>query len=183
MDDKLKKLSIVMLWIIRLFMIILPLMDILVWLFPHNQFSLNAVIAPALSDHIRDKTFASLKFNNQLLGMIGSLVGLLPLWLGFLWLTNLFKNYAMGMIFTLANAKIYGKLGWLSIISALIVQPLTESLFSVTATINNPPGQRIIAFGFSNTNFTAIICGVFLIIVARVMTIGHHINEEQQLTI
>lgn len=183
MDKQLKKLSTALLWIIRVLMIILPLMDILVWLFPHNQFSLNAVIAPALSDHFNDKNFASLQINNQLLGMSGSLVALLPLWLGFLWLARLFKNYAQGTIFTLENARIYGKLGWLCIISALIIQPLTDSLYSVAATINNPPGQRIIAFGFTNTNFTAIICGIFLIIVARVMVIGHHISEEQQLTI
>lgn len=179
MDSKLKKLSITMLWIIRLLIVGLPLLYILVWLFPDNSFSMNAVINPSLGNHLPGK----LELNNRLLGIIGSLVCSLPLWIGFLWLSRLFSNYAQGIIFTLGNARIYSRLGWLCIISALLVQPLTDSIFSMAATINNPPGQRIIAFGFTNTNSTAIVCGIFLIIVARVMVIGHRINEEQQLTI
>ena len=60
------------------------------------------------------------QWNNQIFGIAGALVSLLPLLIGLYKLIQLFKNYIQGNIFTAANAKIYGVLGYWCLLSALI---------------------------------------------------------------
>ena len=186
MDNKLTILCRRMLLLLRILLIGLPLIMLFSWAFPDNAFSINAYFGPTIGHSINGDLKAALQkfqWNNKAFGIAGALVSLLPLLIGLHKLIQLFKNYIQGNIFTATNAKIYGILGYLCLLSALLFQPLCDVLYSLAISINYPAGHRYIAFGFGNTNLTAIICGAFLIIVAQVMRIGHKINEEQELTI
>lgn len=186
MDNKLTTLCRRMLLLFRFLLIALPLITVFSWAFPDNAFSINAYFEPAIGHSITGDLRTVLQrfqWNNKAFGIAGALVSLLPLLIGLYKLTQLFKNYIQGNIFTAANAKIYGILGYLCLLSALLFQPLCDVLYSLAISINYPAGHRYIAFGFRNTNLTTIICGAFLIIIAHVMRIGHKINEEQELTI
>jgi hypothetical protein len=186
MDKKLITLCQRMLLLFRFLLIALPLIVLFSWAFPDNAFSmtmyLGSTIGHSISGDLRT-ALQKFQWNNKAFGIAGSLVSLLPLLIGLHKLVQLFKNYIQGNIFTAANAKIYGVLGYLCLSSALLFQPFCDMLYSLAISINYPAGHRYIAFGFGNTNLTAIICGAFLIVIAHVMRIGHKINEEQELTI
>lgn len=186
MDNRLTVLCRRMLLLFRILLIGLPLFTIFSWLFPVNDFSMTMYFGPTIGHSVNGdlkEALQKFQWNNQIFGIAGALVSLLPLLIGLYKLIQLFKNYIQGNIFTAANAKIYGVLGYWCLLSALLFQPLSDALYSLAISINYPAGHRYIAFGFGNTNLTAIICGAFLIIVAHVMRIGHKINEEQELTI
>lgn len=186
MDNRLTVLCQRMLLLFRILLIGLPLFTTFSWIFPINDFSMTMYFGPTIGHSINGdlkEALQKFQWNNQAFGIAGALVSLLPLLIGLYKLIQLFKNYIQGNIFTAANAKIYGVLGYWCLLSALLFQPLSDALYSLAISINYPAGHRYIAFGFGNTNLTAIICGAFLIIVAHVMRIGHKINEEQELTI
>lgn len=178
MYEKLKKVSLRGLRLLQVLLILIPLVTLFSWLCPENGFS-QGVIGGFLGVN----PVLQLLWNNKLLGLIGSAISLLPLMLALIWLAKLFRNYANGNIFISANSKIYSRLGYLCIISALILQPISEMIYALAISINYPVGQRFITFGFHTTSLTGIVCGVCLIAIAYVMQIGHAINEEQNLTI
>ena len=96
---------------------------------------------------------------------------------------KLSKRYATGKVFTLDNAKSYSRLGLIYLLSALLLQPLSDMFFSLCVTINNPIGQRMISFGINVNNLTAIFFALVLIVIGQVMKLGHKISEEQELTV
>ncbi|TXI92414.1 MAG: DUF2975 domain-containing protein [Neisseriales bacterium] len=152
------------------------------WLFPQSSFS-HAVLGPSLGGYATESQIDQFQLNNQLIGFTGSFLGLLPLFIGLRWLIKLFTNYARGEIFTVINVKSYSRLGYLCLLSALLFQPLSQMILAIAVSINYPKGHRFIAFSFDNTNLTAIIVGICLIVIAYVMQIGHELQEEQKLTV
>ena len=63
------------------------------------------------------------------------------------------------------------------------IAPTSQIFFSLCASINNPAGQRFIAFGINVNNLTAIFFAIILIVIGQVMKLGQKISEEQELTI
>ncbi len=172
--------------VLKVLIILIPILAILSWIFSKNIEFSNFYLGPTIGNFIKGDFAAEIskfKWNNKLIGLAGSGISLLPLILGLGLLIRLFKSYSTGLIFTLENVKIYRKLGYLSILSALLFQPLSQLVLSIAVSINYTAGHRFIAISFDNTNMTALISGIFLTIIAHVMDIGHKINEEQELTI
>lgn len=126
----------------------------------------------------------SWSFSLKMLGLSADLIGHLPFWVGLLAPKQILNNYQEGMIFTDANARCYQYVGWLFLINAILIKPLSDMLMVLLATINNPPGQRIISIGcFSNANGEDIFMGSFVMIVAWVMLEANKLKEEQLLVI
>lgn len=182
MYKKLNKISLRVLLLLRVLVILIPVVTLLSWIFSENIFS-ESILGPSIGELIKADQVNIFKLNNKLIGIAGSFFNLLPFVLSLVWLIRLFKNYAIGDIFTVQNAKIYSHLGYVCLLSALVFQPISQALFSLAVSINYAVGQRFIAFGFGGGNLTAIIGGAFLIVIAYVMRIGHEINEERNLTI
>lgn len=182
MHEKLKRVSLRALLLLRILVILIPVITLLSWLFPDNILS-KSILSPSIGGFIKADQVNVFMWNNKLIGLVGSFFNLLPFVLSLVWLIKLFKNYALGDIFTVQNAKIYSRLGYVCLFSALLLQPVSQILFSLAVSINYTVGQRFIAFGFGGGNLTAIIGGASLIVIAYVMRIGHEIDEERNLTI
>ena len=73
------------------------------------------------------------------IGFIGTLIGLLPLFLALMVLIPVFKNYSVGNIFSLTNARHYQQLGYIFIFDSLLAKPLCQALLTIAATFSNPP--------------------------------------------
>lgn len=136
--------------------------------------------------HHRDNLaefLASISVMSRMLGFVATLFELGPLLLGSFIMIKLSKNYVTEKIFSLQNAKFYRRLGIIYLFSALLLQPIAEMLFTLSATINNSVGQRQIAVGLHLPNITAIFFAIVLILIGHVMTLSQRISEEQALTI
>ena len=182
MNEKLKRVSLRVLLLLRILLILIPVITLLSWLFPDNTLS-KCILGPSIGGFIKADQVNVFMWNNKLIGLVGSFFNLLPFVLSLIWLIKLFKNYALGDIFTVSNAKIYSRLGYVCLFSAFLLQPISQALFSAAVSINYSSGQRFISFSFGGGNLTAIIGGASLIVIAYVMRIGHEIDEERNLTI
>ena len=165
---------------------ILSVVVIFPWLFP------SSALGACLIGMFGVENYAPMNFTevikhftmlNTFLGVSGSVIGVLPLLIGAVIMMKLSRNYINGEVFTLANIKMYRKLGIIYLLSAILLQPLSQVLFSLCATINNPVGQRFIRITFDLGNLTAIFFAIMLIVISQVMQLGQRINEEQKLTI
>lgn len=186
-DIKLAKTSKLMLIILRILLAVLVLIAILPWVTPPSNLGsvlLGTFGVPgAIDDASYMNMVSNFNFVNRILGVMGSLISLLPLLLGTLIMLKLAHNYAKGKVFVLENTKQYRYLGVIYLLSAVLLQPLSQIFFSLCVSINNPPGHRFIAFGVNISNITAIFFALVLIVIAQVMRIGQRISEEQELTI
>lgn len=183
---RIQKLSQIMIYILNCLLVLIPLSTISVWVF--NQWSTWAVIfsksmtieTPDGMINIANLTLTPLQ---QMIGISGSFMGLLPLLLGAIMLKKLFQNYKVGCIFTLENAGRYKKLGALFFLHAFIAQPLQGLLYVLAITLSNPPGHRFISIGFGTPNLETIFCGILVIIISWVMAEAQKLQDDQHLTI
>jgi hypothetical protein len=188
-SQKLISTSKIMLIILRILFVMLILMTIIPWIAPTTElgkFLLSLQGFPAImnANHKNiDEFMLTLTPLSRLFGFIGSLITLLPLLLGTMIMLKLSKNYVSGKIFNLDNAKSYSQLGGIYFVSALLLQPIYQMFFHLSATINNPAGQRIIAFSIGIDSLTAIFFAIILIVIGQVMKLGQKISEEQELTV
>ena len=90
------------------------------------------------------------------------------------------KSYVVGDVFNYANAKSYSVLGVIYLLSAVFLQPISDILFSLCVSLNNPVGQRFIGISFTVSNLTAIFFAILLIIIGRVMQLAQKINDDQE---
>ncbi|MBX9577610.1 MAG: DUF2975 domain-containing protein [Chthoniobacterales bacterium] len=119
----------------------------------------------------------------KLLGLGADLIGHLPMWFSFFILKFILKNYSEGNVFTTINARYYQYLAGLFLLSALVCKPIFDAMMTLVATLNNPPGERILSLTFNITNIQEILWGGFVMIIAYVMSEASKLEEEQQLTI
>lgn len=168
----------IMLWIL---LVVLILIAVIPWIAPASMVGSTLL---GLYNLPYPKNF---NFNFSLLsrgfGFLGSIVSLCPLLVGTVIMMKLSKNYAIGNVFSFSNAKSYRGLGIVYLLSALLLQPISQILFSLCVSFNNPVGKRFISFGLTLSNLTAIFFAITLIVIAQVMKLGQQISEEQELTV
>lgn len=114
-------------------------------------------------------------FLTELLPMTALIYGLRKL-------RDLFKCYENGLIFTGKNVACFRSLGR-TLIAWVVCDVVKNSLLSIVLTLHNPPGQRLITFGFYSADFTAAFVGIVILIIAWVMDEGRKIQEDQALII
>lgn len=198
-NKKLILTSKTMLFIFRIIFVLLVLMAVIPWIEPSSdigKFITTLTGFPNIIEHNylsqysgqdKNKLFDDFMLHisplSRILGFIGMIIALLPLLVGTKIMISLAKNYSNGNVFNLTNAKSYSYLGIIYLLSALLLQPLSQAFFSVSASINNPVGHRVIAFGIDINNLTAIFFAIILIVIGQVMKLGQKIIEEQELTI
>jgi hypothetical protein len=103
--------------------------------------------------------------------------------LSFIMLRSIFRNYKKGQIFTSANAIYYKYLGYLFIINALLIQPLSRAIIVYAMTFTNGPGNRSISLTFGTDNIENIFCGLMIIVISWVMLEASKLHDEQKFTI
>lgn len=151
------------------------------WIFPDNPLSAGLLGMFASSNADLPKAWISPL--TSMLGFVGSVLSMFPLFFGVFILLKLCGNYASGVVFSQINSRHYSKLGTIFLFSALFLQPLSHVFFTLAASLNNPPGQRYIGIAFTMENLTSIFLAVVLILIGKVMQGGQKMAEEQLLTV
>lgn len=95
-----------------------------------------------------------------------------------LWnLRRLFMGFGAGQIFTLENTRSLRIFAW-SAMAVIVVQFFTDGLLSVVLTLNNPPGQRVLALSLSSEQIVALFIGAVFVVIARVLEEGRKLADE-----
>lgn len=178
-----------MLVILRILFVMLIFTAIIPWAFPKSALGNFLMSLLSITKFIDGPQNFNYFFNNLsslsiLLGVAGSIVNLSPLFIGVWIMMKLTKNYMMERVFNFSNAKSYRNLGIVYLLSALLLQPLAQILFSLSVSfINNHIGKRFIALSVDVNTITEIFFAIVLIVIGHVMQLGQKIKEEQELTI
>ncbi len=172
-----------------MFFVLLLIVAILPWIMPTSNIggfllSIFGVthFLPVNHQNIGDALY-NFNLTTRILGIMGSFISLLPLLISTLVMIKLCNNYSHNNVFSVANANAYSRLGILYLLSAIILQPLSQMFFSFGISLSNKIGPHFIATGFDISNLTAIFFSVILIIIGQVMKAAHKIAEEQALTV
>jgi hypothetical protein len=100
----------------------------------------------------------------------------------FYMLTQLFRNYEAGLIFSLENSQIYKKLA-LGLFAKAIADCLYIMLGGLALTFQNPIGKRLLVFELSTPQISLIFIGFVVLLISWVMEEAFKISEEQALTV
>ena len=184
-----QRLSKILITLFYMGLIILPILPMINWLFNEThviQFLMKeGVIREIFNTPEGAINLADVKLTplGRTLGILTCLTNQLTSWLGLIILIKLFKRYQVGQIFSLLNVNAYRQLGWLCLINALAMRPLTELLSTLAITLSNPPGQRYISIGFGTPNIYDIVVGLIIVTISWIMAEGYRLQNEQQLTV
>lgn len=94
-------------------------------------------------------------------------------------LRQLLGHYIKGLLFDLKAACLLRRLGWwLTSMGAL--QAVSPTLALLALTSHNPPGQRILMLGISFEDYTLLIVGALILLLASVMVEAVRLAQENQ---
>ena len=97
-------------------------------------------------------------------------------------LVRLFSLYEAGVFFATENINCYRKLG-ISLIALFFAKILFNGLLSIVLSFANPPGQRMLVFGFGSSDLMILCTGAIVILVSSVMEEAARLEQEQALTV
>jgi hypothetical protein len=185
-----QKVSTYFIWLFNLLLIVIPVLALSYWvlldwepfryLTLQGLFSDNPIITPEGPVKLSHLKLTPLSLS---IGILGSLLYSLPIFLGVLVLKHLFQNYKKGVIFSPKNVKNYKYLGWILFLDALFVKPIGNMLLILAATLSNAPGHRYISISFGTPSLESIFYGLLIIVISWIMAEGYKLQEEQNLTI
>lgn len=180
--NKIQKISSYLLVIFNLLLIALPLFVIITWYFIDTytiwQLSLGILQNPF---QLQDNVSWTLLY--KIIGAIGHIISLLPLFLSLFILKSIFQNYKNGEIFSTSNAIHYKRLGWLCFLNALLANPVGNGIMIMSTTLSNPPGERCLNIIFGYPSLEGLFCGAILIVISLVMVEASKLNDEQKFTV
>lgn len=98
-------------------------------------------------------------------------------------LLRILRDYYNGDTFTLANARRYRNIGIILVIDALIATTVGDSIRILGATLNNPPGERLLSISIGTVNIYLLFAGIIMFTIALVMQEASRIHVENELTV
>jgi hypothetical protein len=97
-------------------------------------------------------------------------------------LSRLFGNFAKDAVFAAQNVRHVRMVGVFLLIRELL-SPIEGALTSFIITMNNAPGERMIAVSLDYSNLTTIVTALTVIVAAHVMDQAQAMSMEAELTI
>lgn len=175
-DRRIRKISRRLRLLFQISTCLLPLIPVVCWLL-YNDLPqvMHQNIFPG-------KTVDSLPLNSRLIALGGSLPATAIMVLALIRLKRLFSLYEQGIFFQAENVLLFRLLGRLAFWSVL-ADVFNKTVLEIALTINNPPGQRVLAIGFSSDHLKLIIVAVIVMLIGMVIEEGRKIHEEMQLTV
>lgn len=187
--EKIRKISNGLLLLLRVYLILFIVFQVLQWGFLRTEFVQSLVaqglLLPPFRFGDRLVSFEEVQWTalTQGLAFLGSLVESFPLLMGLYLVQKIFLKYRQGSIFTVENAKHYRSLGFLFFVHAFLAKPLGFALLILGVTLNQPPGERVLSLSFGTGNMNSIILGLLVIVISWVMQEGSRLEEEQRLVV
>lgn len=112
----------------------------------------------------------------------GFLVSMIPagvLIYGLARLRQMFRLYGRGSIFTADAARCLRQFS-VTVMLQAILSPLATAAHSVIVTRHNPPGEKMLTLSLGNQEFTALLLGGLLLVIAWVMGEGAKLAAENR---
>ncbi|HBG20665.1 MAG TPA: hypothetical protein DDY32_15710 [Desulfobulbaceae bacterium] len=175
-DRRIRKTSRKLRLLFQVSTFLLPLIPVVCWLL-YNDLPqvMHQNIFPG-------KTVDSLPLNGRLIALGGSLPATVIMVLALIKLKRLFFLYEQGIFFQAENVLLFRLLARLAFWSVL-ADVFNKTVLEIALTINNPPGQRVLAIGFSSDHLKLLIVAVIIMLIGMVIEEGRKIHEEMQLTV
>lgn len=169
--------------IFQICMVIIPLFTCFFWLVrgtPYDFLSASGMVS--FSSDVSLYTTLPLTYGTKMvLCMIDLCTDCIYLY-ALMVLIHLFRNYERCDIFSLNNVILYRKLSY-SVFYWIVGSFIQNTLFSVIVSFHNPAGQRVIDFGIDDSQVTALVFGVVILIISYVMKEGYLLADENKNTI
>ncbi|MCX4026185.1 DUF2975 domain-containing protein [Endozoicomonas sp. SM1973] len=116
----------------------------------------------------------------KVLGLVITLIPLGIIFYGLRQLIILFKHYERGEIFTLLNALILRKIGFLFYVW-IGCQVVYSTLFILVLTFKNPPGQKILQISVGSDSILPFVVGSIIILISWVLVEAQKVSDEHAL--
>jgi hypothetical protein len=154
----------------------LPWVKPLAWMF-YNQLPVS------LRSDFGAAAPAFLPVAGKILGACIALPSSVIVFIMILNITKLFSLYATGIVLEMKNAVCIKNIGMYLIINTLYTIIIGNPLSTVALTLANPPGHRLLTFGFGSGDFIALFVAGFLFITAFVALEAYRVKKDAELTI
>jgi hypothetical protein len=179
--EKMQSLSKGFKWIFTLYIIVLPVIQIVVWTYLDNQTFRHGltellpygVVLPAPITGLVETRFVCF-----LIFMIPTAITMFV----FYYLSQLFSLYSKGIIFEASNVNLIKKIAYLLLIRAAI-GPIFEAAITAAWTMGNPVGERVAVLSTQTINFNGIVTALIILVAAWVMNQGQKLKQEQLFTV
>lgn len=176
--SKIKKLSNGFYLLLSALLFIIPLYYGFYWLFinhlPKTLITINTLSEPITANY--------LPVSFRLVGFAVCLLPLSALTYGLMNIRKIFSLYKNGVIFSFQHVGLFRKTAK-ALVFWVIFSIVYESAKSVLFSFGNPPGSRMLNIGFSSAEFTTLVVGGIVYLIAWVMDEGRILAEENELTV
>ncbi|MBI9092970.1 MAG: DUF2975 domain-containing protein [Desulfobacterium sp.] len=125
---------------------------------------------------------ASLAANSRLIAFAGGIPAIIVILFTLNSLKALFSFYEKGIYFQAENVKQFKVLGKLAVWGVL-TDVVNETFLILAKTINNPPGEKILAIGIGSDHVKLMVVACIIMLISMVMDEGRKIKDENQLTV
>ncbi len=153
-----------------------PAIAILYWLFYNH-------LSPMMQDGVFEcGAPAFLAVNSRVIAFAGGIPAILVMLVALNSLKVLFSLYERGIYFQAENVKQFKLLGKLALWGVL-TNVVNETFLILAKTINNPPGEKILAISISCDHVKLMVVACIIMLISMVMDEGRKIKDENQLTV
>jgi len=114
--------------------------------------------------------------------VLGFLVSMIPtgvLIYGLARLRRMFQLYEAGNIFSAGSAQ-YLKQFAVAVMAQAVLGPIAGAMHSVIVTFHNPPGERMLTLSLGSGEYSALLLGGLLLVIAWIMGQGAELAEENR---
>ncbi|MDD7985226.1 DUF2975 domain-containing protein [Lentisphaera marina] len=179
--QKMQSLSKWLKWIFAMYLIVLPVIQIVIWTYLDKQtvrtgatelLPYGVVLPPPITDVVETK------FVCFLISMVPTAITMFV----FYYLSRLFSLYSKGIIFEDSNVNLIKKIAYLLLIKAAI-GPVFEAAITAAWTMGNPVGERVIMLTSQTINLNGIVTALIILVAAWVMNEGQKLKQEQLFTV
>ena len=125
---------------------------------------------------------ADIPMSHRLLGVFATSISVIIMVWGLVYLIKTMRSIQQGKIFSYQTTTYFKRMNTLFLWLALYT-PLHRMLFVLTTTLHNPPGQRMLSFGFTSGDLTNILIFAFFLVITSMMQEGSRIQEDLDLTV
>ena len=116
---------------------------------------------------------------NRLLGFLVSMIPAGILMFGLARLRAMFGLYQAGEIFSIRSARCLKQFA-ATVLLQVLLAPLAGAAHSVIVTFGNPPGERMLTLSFGSAEYSAILLGGLLLVIAWTMGEAATLAEENR---
>lgn len=182
--EKIQKVSRVLKWIVTFLIAAFPIANASFWLL--NGFpSLSGLLDFQLIPNFLEGRMLPLSQLSPMVKFCGFLVNLLPVAIAMAalsWLRKLFLAYERLVFFSSECVRYFRNMGW-TLLAGQLLYPFYCALISLTLTLTNPPGQRMISIAFGLHQAAMLTIALAMLLISWIMDEGKKLQEEQEATI